>query len=152
MVRIYQGKAKGYGVKVGLVVARFNEPITYTLLAEAQKALLKQGVEDEDIIIAFVPGALEIPQAILKMMRHHELDTVIALGAVIKGETAHFEHVAREACRGITIITTTLETPIINGILTTYDSDQAITRAVDDKKGEEFALAALEMVDLYKEM
>ena len=152
MFRIYKADDEGYGVKVGIIVSRFNEPITYQLLADAEETLLSKGVRGEDITIAFVPGALEIPQAILKMMRNHELETVIALGAVIKGETAHFEHVARESSRGITMITTSLETPVINGILTTYDIDQAIARVVEQKKGEEFALAALEMANLYRMM
>lgn len=149
MFRLYSSKPEGYGIKIGIVVSRFNEPITYSLLAKTEETLLKLGVKAEDLTIAFVPGALEVPQAILKMMRNHKMDAAIALGAVIKGETAHFNYVAAESARGITMITTTLETPVINGILTCYDVNQAILRI---ERGEEFARSALEMANLYREM
>lgn len=153
MFRFYQGKSEGFGLKVGIVVSKFNEPVTYTLLAETEQELLARGVDAADLTIAFVPGALEVPQTILKMMRNHELHALIGLGAVIKGETAHFEHVARESARGITSITTMLETPVINGILTTYDVDQAVARVTGpENKGIEAARAALEMANLFRQL
>ncbi|MBU1119238.1 6,7-dimethyl-8-ribityllumazine synthase [Patescibacteria group bacterium] len=153
MNRFYRGVGDGFGVKVGIIAARFNEPCTYALLADVQKELIAQKVQKDDITIGFVPGALEIPQASLKIMRNHELDAIIALGCVIKGETAHFEYVSKESMRGIMDITLGLEMPIINGILTCYTVDQALDRVYrKEHKGTAFARAAIEMVNLYRMM
>ena len=137
---------RGAGLRVGVVVGRFNSDIGDGLLSSCTAALLKHGVSHKDIRIATVPGALEIPLVLQTMARSGKYDALIALGAVIRGETYHFEIVSNEACAGLTRVQLDTGVPIANGILTTEDDDQAIARMA--QKGADCALAAVEMANL----
>ena len=133
-------------MRVGLVVARFNAVVGDGLLAGALRALDDAGVAEEAITVATVPGALEVPLALQRMAQTGDYDALVALGAVIRGETYHFEIVANESAAGVASVQLEFGTPIGNGILTTDTDAQAQTRA--DSKGFEAALAAIEMANL----
>lgn len=140
----------GAGLKIGIVLCRFNPDVGEGLLSSCTAALFKQGVAAQDVQIVSVPGALEAPLALQKMAmsgRHHAL---IALGAVIRGETYHFEIVSNEAATGITSVQLDTGVPIANGILTTENDDQALERMME--KGADCALAAIEMANLLKKL
>jgi 6,7-dimethyl-8-ribityllumazine synthase len=139
-------KPDGTGMRVGIVQARFNQSITDKLLSGAVRALTSHGVRDGDIVHVTVPGALEIPFALDSLIEDAEVDALIALGAVIKGDTYHFEVVCNESAAGISRIMLETGTPVGNGVLTTYTEAQAQERA--DQKGFEAALAALELAGL----
>ncbi len=136
----------GAGLCIGIVVGRFNADIGDGLLSSCTAALLKQGVAVEDLCIVSVPGALEIPLALQQMALSEQYDALIALGAVIRGETYHFEIVSNESSRGITDVQLATGVPIANGILTTENDDQAEVRMA--QKGTDCALAAIEMARL----
>jgi 6,7-dimethyl-8-ribityllumazine synthase len=136
----------GDGLRVGVVVARFNEDVTALLESACLKALHEQGVLPQDITVFSVPGALEIPLILGQAADTGRFDALIALGAVIRGETYHFEVVSNEACAGVTRVCLDHRIPIANGILTTEDDDQAFARAED--KGRDCAMAAIEMANL----
>lgn len=136
----------GNGLRIGIVVGRFNHDIGEGLLSSCTAQLAKFGVKSQDIRIATVPGALEIPLVLQKMAQSGHYDALIALGAVIRGETYHFEIVSNESCAGITRVQLDTGVPIANGILTTEDDDQALARMA--QKGEDCALAAVEMANL----
>jgi 6,7-dimethyl-8-ribityllumazine synthase len=138
-------KANGKGLRIGLVQARFNEAITDKLLAGALRALNEAGVETDQTILVKVAGALEIPFALDALVSSDEIDAAIALGAVIKGDTYHFEIVCNECAAGITRVMLDNSVPIGNAVLTTYTEAQALERA--DQKGYEAAMAALELAD-----
>lgn len=140
----------GAGLNVGIVVGRFNQDIGDGLLASCTSALLKYGVRAGDITVVTVPGALEIPLVLQTMALSDDYDALIALGAVIRGETYHFEIVSNESCAGITRVQLDTGVPIANGILTTEDDDQAIARMA--QKGADCALAAVEMVNLLRKI
>jgi 6,7-dimethyl-8-ribityllumazine synthase len=146
----YEGVFDGQGLRVAIVAARFNEAVTEKLLAGAVDCLRRQGVADEDISIARVPGALEIPLAAQRMAQSGEVDAVVCVGAVIRGATPHFEHVATQAASGVTAAALATGVPITFGVLTTDDRDQAEERAGGKlgNKGFEAAQAALEMANL----
>ena len=148
---IIKGNLDGRELKIGIVVSRWNADITNELLAGAERALVACGVRPENITIFEVPGAFEIPMAAQKLANNGN-DAVIALGCVIKGETAHFEHVATQAMNGIAEVALHSGRPVTCGILTTYDLDQALARAGRDEnnKGSEAALAAVEMANLFR--
>jgi 6,7-dimethyl-8-ribityllumazine synthase len=131
--------------KVGIVQARFNPAIGELELKGSLRALAENGVLEKNIILATVPGALEIPLMMLGLIENHEVDAVIALGAVIKGDTYHFEVVCNESARGISQVGLDTLTPVGNGVLTTYTEEQALSRA--EQKGYEAALAALELLN-----
>ena len=133
-------------MRVGIVVSRFNGAIGDTLLESALQALTRAGVSDSSITVASVPGALEAPLALQRMAQTGEYDALVALGAVIRGETYHFEVVANESAAGMASVQLEFGIPIGNGILTTETEEQARARA--DTKGSEAALAALEMANL----
>ena len=136
----------GAGLRIGIVMGRFNLDIGEGLLSSCSDALIKHGVSAQDIRIATVPGALEMPLLLQAMARSGQYDALIALGAVIRGETYHFEIVSNESCAGITRVQLDTGVPIANGILTTEDDDQAIARMA--QKGADCALAAVEMAKL----
>lgn len=140
------GIPAGEGLRIGIVCARFNEQACEELLDACTDELLRLGVADEDITIVRVPGALEIPLALQVLGTARELDALVALGAVIRGDTYHFELVSNEMGRGITQVQLDLELPIANGVLTTEDDDQAFARTED--KGRDCAQAAVEMARL----
>jgi 6,7-dimethyl-8-ribityllumazine synthase len=146
----YEGVFDGQGLRVAIVAARFNEAVTQRLLDGAVDCLRRQGVADEDISIARVPGALEIPLAAQRLAQSGEVDAVVCVGAVIRGATPHFEHVATQAAAGVTAAALATGVPITFGVLTTDDRDQADERAGGKlgNKGFEAAQAALEMANL----
>ncbi len=154
MSRELQGDLQGQGLRIGVVVARFNDFITSKLLEGAQSALARHGVRDEDVTIANVPGSFEIPLAAKKMAESGSYDSVICLGAVIRGETDHYEHVAGEAAKGIAGASLTTGTPVIFGVLTTDTLEQAINRAggKQGNNGYSAGLAAIEMANLLRAM
>lgn len=147
-----EGSTAGEGRRFLLVVARFNELITEKLLDGARSALVRHGVAEDDIAVARVPGAFEIPGAIGAALRAGGWDGIVALACVIRGETPHFDYVAGEAARGVQSLAVTHDVPVTFGVLTTDTRDQALARAGGDKgnKGWEAALAALEMSGLYR--
>ncbi len=138
--------ASGAGLRIGIVVARFNVAIGDGLLASCTAALIKRGVRESDITIVTVPGALEVPLVLQKMANSGKFDALVALGAVIRGETYHFEIVANQSAGGIMSVQLDTGIPIANGILTTEDDEQAEVRMM--QKGADCAAAAVEMANL----
>lgn len=136
----------GAGLRIGIVMGRFNIDVGDGLLSSCTAGLVKHGVAQKDMRIVTVPGALEIPLTLKKMAQSGKYDALIALGAVIRGETYHFEIVSNESSRGITEVQLATGVPIANGILTTEDDDQAEARMA--QKGLDCALAAIEMARL----
>jgi len=150
----YEGKLVGQGIKVGIVVGRFNEFISGKLLEGALDGLKRHGVEEGDINIAWVPGSFEIPLTAQRMARTGNYDGVICLGAVIRGETPHFEYVSAEVAKGVAKVGLDTDIPVIFGVLTTDTIEQAISRAGTKagNKGFEAAMTLIEMVNLLKEI
>jgi 6,7-dimethyl-8-ribityllumazine synthase len=140
----------GAGLKIGIVMSRFNRDVGEGLLSVCTAALIKQGVRESQIRIVTVPGALEAPLALQKMAQTGNFDALIALGAVVRGETYHFEIVAGESAAGISGVQLDTGVPIANGILTTDNDDQALARMA--QKGADCALAAIEMANLLKKL
>jgi 6,7-dimethyl-8-ribityllumazine synthase len=140
----------GKGLRIGIVVGRFNREVGEGLLAACSAALTKQGVRASDIRVVTVPGALEVPLALQKMANTGHFDALVALGAVIRGETYHFEVVSNESASGITTVALDTGVPVANGILTTNDEEQALKRVA--QKGEDCALVAIEMANLMKKL
>lgn len=154
MTRLLESRTDGHGVKIAIVVSRFNAFVTEKLLDGALQTLLAQGVADNDITVAWVPGAFELPLVCKKLAKSGEYDAILALGCVIQGETDHYDYV----CQGVTegIMRTMLKTdiPILFGVLTTQSVDLALARADVTRhgnKGSDVALAALEMVNLLRQ-
>jgi len=137
---------RGEGRRVGIVVSRFNARIGDALLAGALKALAEAGVVDRDVLVVTVPGALETPLALQRLAQTDDFDALVALGAVIRGETFHFEIVAGQSASGVAGVQLEFGVPIGNGILTTENEGQALDRAAT--KGYEAAQAALELANL----
>ena len=136
----------GAGLRIGIVMSRFNIDVCEGLLSACACQLRKQGVADGSIVLATVPGALEIPLALRRMAMSGRFDALVALGAVIRGETYHFEVVSNESCAGVSRVQLDTGVPVANAILTTEDEDQALVRMTE--KGREAALAAIEMANL----
>jgi len=136
----------GLGVRIGIVMSRFNEDVSEGLLDACRDELIKLGVRGEDVMLVTVPGALEIPLALQKLAQSRNYDALVALGAVIRGDTYHFEIVANESARGVMEVQLETGIPVANGILTTDDEDQAYSRMTE--KGAAAARAALEMANL----
>ncbi len=153
-MKTYEGKLIAQGLKFGMVVGRFNEFIGGKLLSGALDALNRHGVEEENIEIAWVPGAFEIPLIAKKMAMSKKYDGVICLGAVIRGSTPHFDYVSNEVTKGIAQVSLSTEVPVIFGVLTTDSIEQAIERAGTKagNKGYDAAVTAIEMVNLLKQM
>jgi len=146
MPRRIDPSTSGAGRRVGIVVSRFNGAIGEGLLAGALRALAEAGVADGDIVVASVPGALETPLALQRLAQTGDFDALVALGAVIRGETYHFEIVANESASGVTSVMLDFGLPVGNGILTCDSDAQAEARM--DQKGYEAAMAALELANL----
>ncbi len=154
MAKSYEGKLIGSGLKIGIVNARFNEFITSKLLGGAKDALLRHGVDENDIEIMWVPGAFEIPLGAKRMANSKKYDAVITLGAVIRGATPHFDYVSSEVAKGVASVSLQADTPVIFGVLTTDSIEQAIERAGTKagNKGFEAGVTAIEMANLLKQI
>ncbi len=149
-MKVIKGKTTGKGKKIGIVVARFNEYITERLLDGCLKELDRLGVSRNNITIIWVPGSYEIPVTALKMAKKSSIHAVICLGAVIRGETTHYDYIAQGAARGIAQASLTTGKPVVFGVLTTETVDQAYKRSDEkgDHKGVNAAVTALEMIDV----
>ncbi len=145
-MKIIKNDARGAGLRVGIVQARFNQAITEKLLQGTVRALKEAGVADDQMILLTVAGALEIPHALQTFADVGDIDAMVALGAVVKGDTYHFEVVCNESAAGIMRINLDSGIPIGNGVLTTYTEEQALARA--DQKGFEAAMTAIELAGL----
>jgi 6,7-dimethyl-8-ribityllumazine synthase len=145
-----EGSTDGTGLRVCVVVARWNEFVTRKLLEGAVSTLRERGLAEEDVTVAWVPGAFEVPTGARWAASSGNFDAVICLGAVIRGETAHFEYVAGGAAEGIAAVSRETGVPVMFGVLTVDSVDQALARAggKDGHKGSESALAAIEMANL----
>lgn len=148
--KTFEGMLLGEGLKFGIVVARFNDFITNKLLEGAQDALLRHGVNEEDIEVTWVPGSFEIPVVALKLANTKKYDAVICLGAVIRGGTPHFEYVAAEVTKGIAQVGLSTGLPVIYGVITADTLEQAIDRAgtKQGNEGSKAAVTAIEMANL----
>ena len=142
----FDSNLDGRELSIGIVMSRFNRPVCEGLLSSCVAELKRLGVADEDMAIATVPGALEIPLVLQTMAQSDRFDALIALGAVIRGETYHFEVVANDSCRGVMEVQLDSGIPVANGILTCEDDDQALART--RQKGTDCAQAAVEMARL----
>lgn len=154
MGKIYKGSLVGTDLKIALVVARFNEFITSKLLDGAIDTLTRHGVQEDNITVAWVPGAFELPLVAKKLAKKPEFDAVIVLGTVIRGATPHFDYVCSEAAKGTSLAANETEKPVIFGVLTTETIEQAIERAGTKagNKGSESAVTAIEMANLLKDI
>ena len=151
-MNVFEGKVVSEGMKVGIVAARFNEFIVSKLVAGAQDALVRHDVKEEDIDLAWVPGAFEIPLIASKMAKSGKYDAVIALGAVIRGSTTHYDYVCSEVSKGIANVSLNSDIPVMFGVITTENIEQAIERdgTKAGNKGYDCALGAIEMVNLIR--
>lgn len=142
----YEPNTDGDGLRIGIVQSRFNLPVCEGLLQACVNELENKGVRGEDVLLVTVPGALEIPHALARLAQSEQFDALIALGAVIRGETYHFELVSNESAAGISQVSREYDIPVANGVLTTEDDPQAEARMAE--KGRDAALVALEMANL----
>ncbi len=154
MGKVYEGNLTGQGIKVGIVNGRFNEFISGKLLDGALDGLKRHGVDEENIEVAWVPGSFEIPLTAKKMANSGKYDGIICLGAVIRGETPHFDYVSSEVAKGVAKVGLDTDLPVIFGVLTTDTIEQAISRAgtKSGNKGYEAAESLIEMVNLLSEI
>ena len=150
----FEGKLTAERIRVGIVAARFNEFIVSKLLSGCEDGLIRHGVQEEDIAVAWVPGAFEIPLIASKMASSGKYDAVIALGAVIRGSTTHYDYVCSEVSKGIAAVSLHSDIPVMFGVLTTENIEQAIERAGSKagNKGYDCAVGAVEMVNLIREI
>ena len=153
-MKTLEGKLVAKGMRVGIVAARFNEFITSKLLSGTLDGLVRHDVQEEDIHVAWVPGAFEIPLIASKMAGSGKYDAVICLGAVIRGSTSHYDYVCNEVSKGIAAVGLDSGIPVLFGVLTTENIEQAIERAGTKagNKGYDCALSAIEMVNLIREI
>ena len=153
-MRTFEGSLVANNIKVGIVAARFNEFITAKLLGGAMDGLVRHGVNQEDVQVAWVPGAYEIPLIAKKMAKSGKYDAVICLGAVIRGSTSHYDYVCAEVSKGIAHVSLESDIPVMFGVLTTDTIEQAIERAGTKagNKGYDCALGAVEMVNLIRDI
>jgi len=154
MTKVYQGALIGTGMKIGIVISRFNEFITSKLLGGALDTLERHGVNLDDVEVAWVPGSFEIPIAADKMASSGKYDAIICLGALIRGATPHFDYIAAEASKGIAQVGMKTGVPTIFGVVTTESIEQAIERAGTKagNKGSDAAMSAIEMANLFKQL
>ena len=152
-MKVYEGKVIGSGIKVGLVASRFNEFIVSKLVSGAIDGLVRHGVDDDNISLMWVPGAFEIPVMAKKMAESGKFDAVICLGAVIRGATSHYDYVCNEVSKGVAQVGLATGVPVLFGVVTTENIEQAIERAgtKSGNQGYDCALSAIEMVNLIKE-
>ena len=153
-MKVYEGKLVSKDIKIGIVAARFNEFITSKLLGVAVDALNRHEIPEENIEVAWVPGAFEIPLIASKMAKSGRYDAVICLGAVIRGSTSHYDYVCSEVSKGIASVSLASDVPVMFGVLTTDTIEQAIERAGTKagNKGFDCAVGAIEMVNLIREL
>ena len=153
-MNVFEGNLISKGIKVGIVAARFNEFIVSKLLSGCEDGLLRHGVQPEDISVAWVPGAFEIPLVASKLANSGKYDAVICLGAVIRGSTSHYDYVCSEVSKGVASVSLETGVPVMFGVLTTENIEQAIERAGTKagNKGYDCALGAVEMVNLIREI
>ena len=153
-MKVYEGKLVSQDIKIGIVAARFNEFIVSKLLSGAVDALSRHNVKDDDIAVAWVPGAFEIPLVASKMAKSGKYNAVICLGAIIRGSTSHYELVCSEVSKGVANVALKSDVPVMFGVVTTENIEQAIERAGTKagNKGYDSAMGAIEMVNLIREM
>lgn len=153
-MKTLEGKLLAEGLKIGIVVARFNEFITSKLLSGAEDTLLRHGANGDDITVAWVPGAFEIPLVAKKMAKSGKYDGIICLGAVIRGATSHYDYVCNEVSKGVALVNMETEVPTAFGVLTTENIQQAVERAGTKagNKGSDAALAVIEMANLTRQL
>ena len=153
-MKVLEGKLVAEQIKIGIVVARFNEFIGVKLLSGAIDGLVRHGVNEEDITVAWVPGAYEIPLLAQKMAKIKDYDAIICLGAVIRGSTSHYDYVCAEVSKGIAQVSLATGKPVMFGVLTTDTIEQAIERAgtKSGNKGFDCAVGAIEMVQLLRQV
>lgn len=151
-MKVYEGQLVAKNIKIGIVAARFNEFITSKLVEGAKDGLLRHEVKEEDIHIAWVPGAFEIPLIASKMAKSKKYDAIICLGAVIRGATSHYDYVCNEVSKGISSVSLNSDIPVMFGVVTTDNIEQAIERAGTKagNKGFDCAVGAIEMVNLIR--
>lgn len=149
-MKVYEGKLVAEEVRIGIVAARFNEFIVAKLLGGAMDGLIRHGVKEESVEVAWVPGAFEIPLIASKMAKSGKYDAILCLGAVIKGSTSHYDYVCSEVSKGISQVSLSCDIPVMFGVLTTENIEQAIERAGTKagNKGYDCAVSAIEMVNL----
>lgn len=154
MANIIEGDQNARGLRFGVVVSRFNDFITNNLLTGALDIFSQCGVDEDDLKVLKVPGAFELPQAAKKLCSTGNYDAIVCLGAVIRGETSHFDYICAEASRGVGQVGLEFNVPVLFGVLTTENLEQAVARSGSDSsnKGRETALAAIEMASLYKKL
>jgi 6,7-dimethyl-8-ribityllumazine synthase len=154
MANIIEGDQNARGLRFGVVVSRFNDFITSNLLIGALDVFSQYGVDEDDLKVLKVPGAFEIPQAAKKLCSTGNFDAIVCLGAVIRGETSHFDYICTEASRGVGQVGLEFNVPVLFGVLTTENLEQADARSGSgsSNKGRETALAAIEMATLYKKL
>ncbi len=153
MIKTVKGKLVAKGKRFGIVNPRFNEFVTQKLLDGAVDTLLRHGVKEEEILVVWVPGSFEVPYAAKKMAESGKYDCIICLGAVIRGDTPHFDYISSEVTKGIAQISLTTGVPAIYGVITADSLEQAIERAgTKVNKGRDAALSAIEMVNLFAEL
>lgn len=153
-MKTFEGRLVAEGLKVGIIVARFNEFIGSKLLSGAIDGLGRHGMNEEDIEVAWVPGAFEIPVAAQRMAQSKKYDAIICLGAVIKGATSHYDYVCAEVSKGVASVSLQFGLPVMFGVLTTDNIEQAIERAGTKagNKGYDCALSAIEMANLFRQI
>ncbi len=153
-MKTYEGKVVSENIKIGIVAARFNEFITSKLLSGAIDGLERHNVRNDDIEVAWVPGAFEIPLIASKMAKSGKYDAIICLGAVIRGSTTHYDYVCSEVSKGIANVSLNSDIPVMFGVITTENIEQAIERAGTKagNKGYDCALGAIEMVNLIRKI
>ena len=153
-MKTYEGSLVAKEIKVAIVAARFNEFITSKLIGGAMDGLKRHGVQEEDVNLVWVPGAFEIPLVASKLAKSGKYDAVICLGAVIRGNTSHYDYVCAEVSKGIATVSLDSQIPVLFGVLTTDTIEQAIERAGTKagNKGYDCALSAVEMVNLIREI
>lgn len=153
-MKTIEGKLIAEGLKVGIVVARFNEFIGSRLLGGAVDGLVRHGMEEDDIEVAWVPGAFEIPVMAQRMAQSKKYDAIICLGAVIKGATSHYDYVCAEVSKGVASVSLQFGLPVMFGVLTTDNIEQAIERAGTKagNKGYDCALSAIEMANMFRQI
>jgi 6,7-dimethyl-8-ribityllumazine synthase len=154
MTSSYEGQLRGDGLRVGIAAGRFNDFITERLLSGARDGLVRHGVDEASITVAWAPGAFELPLVAQRLASSGEYDAVICLGAVIRGATGHYEHVAGQCAAGIQRVQLDTGVPVVFGVLTTETVEQAVERAGTKagNKGFESAMTAIEMVDLLRQL
>jgi len=153
-VKIYKGKIKGEGLKFGIIVSRFNEFVSQKLLEGALDALERHQASKENIEVFWVPGSFEIPSVAARLIERKRFDALICLGAIIRGDTSHFELISSQVSRGISTLALKANIPLVFGVVTADNLEQAIERAGTKmgNKGWDAAITAMEMANLYKEI